>query len=61
MDEEWPLMLVDLKGQSRSIALKPGEMLLYESGKVIDYNLKLQPSLCYIVFLSRYCTGDRGR
>ncbi len=46
MDEEWPLMLVDLKGQSRSIALKPGEMLLYESGKVIDYNLKLQPSLC---------------
>ena len=32
--EDWPLLLVDHKGQNVQIMLKPGEMLLYESAVV---------------------------
>ncbi len=34
VDEVWPLMLIDLTGNSREVDLQPGEMLLYESAKV---------------------------
>ena len=34
MNEDWPLNLVDHKGQKHTLKLKPGEMLLYESNTV---------------------------
>lgn len=34
VDEKWPLNLVDHKGQKKSVSLKPGQMLLYESATV---------------------------
>lgn len=34
VDENWPLNLVDHKGQKKSVSLKPGQMLLYESATV---------------------------
>ena len=34
VDEDWPLRLVDHKGQKHTLTLKPGEMLLYESSTV---------------------------
>lgn len=34
VDQEWPLNLVDHHGNKKSIYLKPGEMLLYESASV---------------------------
>ena len=34
MDEDWPLNLISHQGKTKSIYLKPGEMLLYESAKV---------------------------
>ena len=35
MDEKWPLTIVDFYGKKKKIYLKPGEMLLYESGKLL--------------------------
>ena len=32
---DWPLNLIDVKGRKLKIFLKPGEMLLYESAKVM--------------------------
>lgn len=34
VDENWPINLVDHKGQKKSLTLKPGKMLLYESATV---------------------------
>ncbi len=34
VDEGWPLLLVDLKGEKKEVLLQPGQMLLYESAKV---------------------------
>ena len=34
VNEDWPLLLVDHKGKSAKIMLKPGEMILYESAVV---------------------------
>lgn len=34
VDQEWPLMIVDLDNKSRKINMKPGDMLLYESAKL---------------------------
>ena len=35
VDINWPLNLIDLKGKKQKIFLRPGEMLLYESAKVM--------------------------
>lgn len=35
VDENWPLNLIDHKGQKKSLNLKPGQMLLYESASVL--------------------------
>ena len=35
VDSDWPLNLIDVKGRKLKIYLKPGEMLLYESAKVM--------------------------
>ena len=35
VDEEWPLLLVDFEGRKDKVYLKPGEMLLYESAKLM--------------------------
>ena len=34
VDEDWPLNIITHEGNSESIILKPGEMLLYESAKL---------------------------
>lgn len=34
VQNNWPLNLIDLKGNQRKIYMKPGEMLFYESAKV---------------------------
>merc|ERR1712080_797587 len=35
LGEEWPLEIVDLAGRRQRVSMKPGDLLLYESSKVI--------------------------
>ena len=35
VDEDWPLLLVDHSGQKVKVNLRPGEMLFYESAKIL--------------------------
>ena len=35
VDEEWPLLLIDFEGVKKKVYLKPGEMVLYESAKLL--------------------------
>ena len=41
VDNEWPLTVIDHKGKKDKIYLKKGEMVVYESAKVIGRQLPL--------------------
>ena len=34
MDKNWPLTVIDHKGNRKKVFLNPGEMVLYESAKI---------------------------
>ena len=37
VDEDWPLYIKDHRGRGRQILLQPGEMIYYESAKLVHY------------------------
>lgn len=35
VDKDWPLYVLDMKGKRVKVVLEPGEMVLYESAKIL--------------------------
>ncbi len=35
VDEDWPLLIQDHQGNEHKLIMKPGEMVLYESAKLL--------------------------
>ena len=40
VDVEWPLQIVDHQGSAHEILLKPGDMVLYESARLVHGRIK---------------------
>ena len=56
VDEDWPLYIKDHRGRGRQVLLQPGEMIYYESARLVHYiyirGLILQQ---HLIFTLQHC------